>query len=431
MIRPGAALLVSLTLLPHAPAAQSEAAAWSTALGANSRRDGRVDVVGPRHATPGWSDPGRTDVPLQPVVGTGRVFHARTDDWLDPQAMEIVARDLATGAEEWSVVLPQTDPFGMYSHPVAARDGVVYAKRSGLMLADEVLYALDAATGTTVWASEDLVGSTFTTSPAFLSNGDLIVVGEFLGSFQGYALQRVDHETGETAWRTNDVLYGPERASGVVVEDRLYVPVGLGTVGQWIQRIDVETGAVLYESDPVPLAQGSGSQPMFASADGTLFLPALDAPGSPANELVAYADDGAGFAELWRAPLQWVAWSGFAVQRDGSVVVLDPSGSLVRLHGATGAELARSPVLPWDVTTLRLAIDVRGVVFGAAIQPNAGTSALFAFDRDLVPLWSEEFFQITPVGGVTLAPGGRLVFSWNGAAVDTRVPAVPPSPASR
>jgi outer membrane protein assembly factor BamB len=136
-------------------------AQWETSQGGNGRRDGFVDTSGPAFARPGWYIDLRTQDPLQPIVGDGKVFFAHSPDWMSENGATLSAADLDTGEVLWSATLPIGD--GLHPTPQAYRDGVVYAMPTAWYLNDEFLYALDADTGALLWQSEAPIQAHFYT----------------------------------------------------------------------------------------------------------------------------------------------------------------------------------------------------------------------------------------------------------------------------
>ncbi|MCC6659799.1 MAG: hypothetical protein IT437_02820 [Phycisphaerales bacterium] len=133
---------------------------WSNA-GGNAQRNGRTSEIGPSSATLLWSG-GRTSITAwQPVSEGNRVFMVRQTG-VPPQSAPtdspVVAMSLSTGEELWARDLPYTT--GWCTWIAGVKNQRVFASRGNIYDGTAAMYALDSATGETLWLSEDLIRAT-------------------------------------------------------------------------------------------------------------------------------------------------------------------------------------------------------------------------------------------------------------------------------
>jgi outer membrane protein assembly factor BamB len=354
----------------------------------------------------------KNQVALQPLVAGGLVVASMTHDWLVENGTWLVAFDLATGQRRWSVQLPPSlSGAGWWSRPVAFDGQRIYASRGGSAQVDEYLYALDPADGSILWRSEDLVDLGLGGTPTFLPGGDLVVCGEFLGSFIGFNHLRIDASSGATVWEFGRFI-SPESGSGSALGNRLYIPQQVG-IGTRLARIHPTTGQAMYFSSVAGDGSWDAGVPLAISRTGPIYLQVQtydSATGGLLGELVAFRDTGSSFQRLWSAPVGPSAWSTLAVESDGSVLVLSRDSRLQRLSPVNGSVLAQSVPLtvPSPTVTCRVAIDGVGKVYATTTPTWDGR--LFAFDPNLNLLWRKSLIT-SPIGGPTLAANGTLLLA--------------------
>jgi outer membrane protein assembly factor BamB len=373
--------------------AGTASAQWHTSQGGTAARDGRVIAQGPLSAQAGWTSSKTNQKALTPIVADGLVIAGRTSNFMDPDATDLVAYELATGAVRWQVTLPKNAlNAGFMVHPVAWTDGKVIATRAGSFSFDEYLYALDPADGSILWQSADLVNFAWAASPALAPNGDLFVNGP------GQTFMRIDAATGQTVWQ---VPFGTfeEIANGVWIKGRLYAKHAVGQ-GEIVRRFDPDTGALLYQSAQIN-AQSTGHLNLFGGPDGTIYWP-LQGSG-----LYALEDTGTGFNVRWSSPMRSTVWSTFAVGPQGHVYSYSPNSEIVKLNPVTGTVVATGHT-GLQLATVRSCIDAGGNLYVAGSGSGAGPHVLFAFDPDLNLLWQETLAP-SPMGAVVLADNGTLI----------------------
>lgn len=392
-------------------------------LGGGPARDGSTDVIGPLAPTALWA---RTSEPSiiawAPHVHDGRVFTVRETSF--PAAGgaagdEVIAYDLETGALLWRATLPYGgDPSVEFIAWIAGADGGrVYAARSQNQR-PTTLRALDAATGVQVWESAAVTEAFAYDGVVFTSDGDL-VVGD------GSKVVRIDGATGSTVWET--ARFCPVSGScGVALFDGGVYFDQPAPGGNSVGKLDLATGAVLYESPVLPGFTAQNSP--FVGPDGTVYF-ARSQNNAAVDFLYAFDDTGAALVQRWSVPVRWTTNHQHAVAPDGSVYTINPAGELVRLDPATGVETANGGVLP-DFGAVNLSpvmlVDGAGTVYvsnGWASSP-ATNGRLWAFDGDLTTRHFELVLDRQNQGGPALAGAGVLVMCDRSGVTALRGPQV-------
>jgi outer membrane protein assembly factor BamB len=391
----------------------STAEDWITGNGGHSDRNGRSSEHGPTSPAILWDEcPHSSIAPYPPVIGGNVVLTSRLEDINDlVHTTWIVAQDLDTGDELWSVQLPINFPDSWWSRVLAIRDGLVYATRATNGNSNlDYLYALDVADGSEAWHSEDLIDSS-TETPAFAENGDLIV-GRFA------SLMRIDHTDGSTLWETARQCPSSDGCDAAVFGDAVYVlevlpdPGGLAYV---VARYDAVTGQRLYGSLPLRVQFfGINQVGLFVGPDGTVYAPLSN--NTPGDAMVALADSGTALTEKWRFPLPYIPFASFATGPDGTVYTYSTDDEVVRLDPADGNVLSTSLPIPWDAAGWfpRVVVDGRGRVFLNNAAVTLGR--LYAFDAGLRLHWSDPVPDIT-LGGPAIGANGTLVVAASGTTV--------------
>src|SRR5262249_50442743 len=106
---------------------------WVTGNGGHPARHGLSSEHGPTAPDILWDTCPHTAVSgVAPVIGGSVVVSTRIESFIDiVNNTWIVAQDLDTGAELWSIQLPINFPDSWFSNVLAMRDGQVYATRAG------------------------------------------------------------------------------------------------------------------------------------------------------------------------------------------------------------------------------------------------------------------------------------------------------------
>jgi len=377
--------------------AAAHAQTWSNS-GGNAGRNGLTAELGPDAADLLWSGGRPSSIAWQPVIDGRAVYMIRQTGFPpEPNSDEspVVAMDLDTGAELWFRYIPfETGDWTTWI--AGAKDGLVFACRGGNGSTSAArVYALDGATGATVWISEDEVSAGAYDGVVFAPDGDLLV-----GDFRN--LTRIDFDTGDTVWsvtRTCSVSSscGPA-SSGAAV----YIADAVGG-GHVIKRMNLDTGAMEYQS-PVMAGFTIQNTPMVGP-DGKIFLSRTQ--NNPAVDFFfAFEDDAGAITELWNHAAGWTTTSEFCVGPDASVYMIGPSSTIQRRDGATGLLLDESASVDADFLSPRMAADRDGRVFFS--NGSFADGRFYSFNADLSPRWDIAVTNVN-IGAPAIGPDGTLV----------------------
>ena len=396
-------VLVSLPIQPKT--SLLDGSDWSNA-GGNAERNGLSAVKGPLIADLLWSG-GRTSIiSWLPVTEENKLFVIRQTGWPGSQHdSPVVAMDLSTGQELWSIEIPyQTNDWTTWVAGV--KNGQVYASRSGngASVLDN-LYALDAETGDTLWVSTVLIDAGPYDGVVFTADGDPVIA-----SFTD--IWRFNSEDGSLVWHADRVGSVSGSCGGALFQNSLYV-ADVASGGHIIVRFDVETGQRLYES---PVMSGFTLQNTpFVSPDGTIYLSRTQ--NNPSVDFFyAFTDTGTSFVEKWRKACAWTTFSEYATDLGGSVYCVLPGPRIGKLDSNNGSTIAQSDILDEPDTYLspHFAVDTLGTVYFS----NGGFADghVSVFTSDLVPLWNVTMTNIN-IGGPSLGKNGILVLCGTGTNI--------------
>lgn len=388
-------------------AVTATSADWYSAAGGNSQRTGYVDCVGPDEPNRLWEGSIFTRYVRPIVVTDGRIYAPWNQSGSGYNL--VVAMDLQTGDELWSVELPTdgSNPASNRSRVSAVRDGQAYLSRGGNNLNPLPLYAHDAVTGDFIWQSEVPISEYGGQSAVFAPDGDIIVpTGHSPNDF----LSRIDKDDGSLVWSTPIDPPTSDAIGAVVLGDKVYS-------WDWpthctVSVFDLATGTYLY-SGPNLVGSGAGVQHgLFVGLDGKIYAPHASGPGMP-NFLYALEDTGSSLDIVWTYPSGYGWSSTFGVGPEGSIYSHDEEGHMLRLDSTDGSLIARSlapipghGVGPWYDWSPRLAVDNEGKVFVTNGSFEAGTVS--AYDSGMNLLWTEDVGTMS-ITGPALASTGQLV----------------------
>ncbi len=396
-------LILGWTLLVPAVAS----AQWQVMNGGNALKNGRVDTVGPVSATERWRAPLESPFGMPVFVDGGIVVTTR----LVPSPPGNIAADLEgvivglrldTGQVLWTRSLPVDDPQTDWTgRALALRDGRVYASRSGFGATKTALYALDAATGATLWRAFRLSAPRAFSDLSFPEGTGLLANGDLLVNNLSFTL-RMNPSNGSTIsefFRTAGSTTGG--IEPLIVGDTNTVYLRGGSVGGRLASWDLASGTLRYQSPDV----GGEQTPLFANDSQSLYMPGAAA-------LHAYKDTGTAFTEKWSYPngSPNTAYSTHAVGPDGSVYTYAARADgvvVVRLDPDGGLELAASPPIRSgnQAVQYHMAVDRNRALYVS----NGDGGRLFAFRPDLSLLWQQDIgFS---AGGPALASDGTLLIA--------------------
>jgi MYXO-CTERM domain-containing protein len=376
---------------------------WTNA-GGNPQRNGLSDEIGPATGDELWSGGRSSIIAWQPVTSGKRVFLVRQTDFVPngvPNEAPVVCQDLDTGAELWATHLPyESGDWTTWVAGVSA--GQVYASRGGnggSVLAP--LYALDEATGATVWTSDDEVAAGPYDGVVFAPNGDLILSWHT-------TMMRIAAADGSTVWSVPRLCSVSGNCGAALFEEAVYV-ADAAVGGHVIKRFDVATGAFEYESQ-VMTGFTLQNSPMVGP-DGTIYLSRTQ-NNAVTDFFYAFDDTGAALVQKWLVPAGWSTSTELAVGPDGSVYMVAPGNAIARLDPATGTTL--DSTMPIGGGAPRLAVDQDCTLFVSNGGFSDGTFR--AFDSALDELWSVGVPNLN-IGAPALGEDGTMVVAGIGTNV--------------
>jgi sugar lactone lactonase YvrE len=414
------ALVLALVVCSAAARAQD----W-TNLGGNAARNGLSPTVGPTSASLLWTN--ATDpavIAWHPVVHEGRVFAIRESGFPQnggPANDALVAYDLDTGAELWRTTLPWggNTSTQWIAWIAGARDGRVYACRAENGKPNPI-HAYDAASGAPIWTSAATTTQFAYDGVVFAPDGDL-VVGDFS------SVVRIESQDGSTVWSVPRVRSVSGNCGAAITASAVFVDWAV-VGGQRIKKLDLATGALLYES---PTMSGFTEQNApFLSPDGTTVYFSRTQNNAAVDFLYAFEDTGTALVQKWSRPVRWTTSHEHGVAADGSIYTFLPSDELVRLDPATGNVLASSGVLaPLGSPNLspKTVVDADGTVYvsnGWANTP-ATNGRIWAFSADLATNHFTLTLNSQNQGGPSLGRDGTLVVADRTSVRAYRAPTTP------
>ncbi len=384
-------LAAAVLLIAGAFTSASRAGDWTT-VGGNSQRNGLSDESGPVDTVWEWEGTSSALFAGQIYIEGNTLVTWR---FQSINVAPIVAHDLETGDLLWS-----RDFKGANSRSVVRgfRDGQIYATNFQETGAD-TLYALDPATGNTIWKSTAFCERGITWSIAFADDGDLFIPGV------ANKIVRVERTNGTVVWERPRIIPNTGAEGLCVFGNTIYGFEGSIVTPKTLTAWDLATGVKKYSSATLP-GDGDQEMPHSIGPDGTIYV--LRDGGL----LHALEDTGAAIVQKWsRAIAGTPVWGQFGVEADGSPLV--PDGQrLLRLDAASGVTLDQSPPLvssSWFVP--RVTIDVGGKIYVG--NGASGDGALYALAPDLSILWQVAAPNIT-YSGPALASGGKLAVAGGG-----------------
>jgi outer membrane protein assembly factor BamB len=286
-----------------------------------------------------WSTPIGETIFTSAAVSNGRVY-------VGTLGGRLLALDAQSGAILWSRPPDALAGDTVWTSPAVANGLVYFAANRPVA----VVYALDAATGATVWSAAPLF-SIIVSSPV-VSDGTLYL------AFNDHTILALDAATGATRW-TADAGSGMY-ASPAVAGGRLFVTVH----NRGLLALDAQTGV---EEWLAPLAGPQWSSP--AAGHGRVFV------GSRDDERV-FAFDARTGAMSWSTPVG--AWVHTSPALAGGVVYAGANdGRLHALDAATGQVRWSRQVAPTG-GIFGGATVAGGVVYAASGQGDGKVYALDA-----------------------------------------------------
>ena len=380
---------------------------WNISSGGNTYRNGYFNVFGPQEPAIRWQGSLNAVFSQQSVSDGDYVIVSRTHNINDVlQGTKIVAHNLQTGDTAWTKILPVDFPSTDWRSRVsAARNGVVYATRSGNTNAS-YLYALDIHTGAIIWKSQELVDESSTEGVNFAPDGDILA-----GNFTN--VMRINKEDGSTQWKTDRYAPSSDGSQVAVFGGRCYTWEA-AYPGPMVTAFDIETGQIVAHSPKYP---GLVQQVyLFAGNDGIIYAPRQQ--NNPiVDSLYALVDKGDVLDVKWSFPIAYTPFATMGVLTDGSVLAFSRDGALVRLDPDNGSVMNTSAekVVTASAYFPRTAVDFYNTIY--ITDGGYPTGKLYAFNEDLTLKWVENIPKVN-LGGPNLTCDGTLIV--NGTGTDLR-----------
>jgi outer membrane protein assembly factor BamB len=412
-----ACTVASTAVLSAICVASPSHADWSN-LGGNAGRNGLTTAIGPETPSLRWSGAPESLISWTPIVEGNRVFAIRQtvaeNPVVGPGDSVLHAMNLTNGEALWSYDFPW-EPGDWTTVLYGAKNGRVYAGRADDgSVYTSAIHCIDAATGKLLWISScsDCAPGLYD-GAVFAADGDLIVAA-------GQWVKRIDSETGELLWSAARLCSVTNSCGPTLVGNAIYIDEAFQGA-QRITRIDATTGARLHSSPSVP-AFITQTKP-FAGSNGIVFYPVYTGAGPTQDRLYAFRDTGTAFQLLWSQPC--TTFQGeHAITNDGGVILMNPEGRLeIRDQVTSALRFVSAEVVaaaPIALTMPHIAVDGQGKIF----YGNGGfPGKIFSFNPDLTLRWSIDVPNLNQ-GGPVLAANGTLLVA--GVGNDFRAYYAPP-----
>ncbi len=379
-----------------------------TNLGGNSARNGLTAEVGPSTANSLWNntqDP--TIIAWVPVTLGSRVYTIREASFPSGSNAgdQLICYDINTGAKLWHTVVPFNGTATDWIAWIAGADhGKVYASRASNGKLGTIRQ-FDALTGAPGWISQAQTQAFAYDGVVFAPNGNLLV-----GDLSTVVC--IDANDGHTVWTFARTRAVSGNCGVACTANAVYLDNGFFGSSQWITKLDLATGAFLYDSPQ--MTGGSEQNQPFVSPDGKTVYFSRTQNNPSTDFLFAFDDNGSSMSLKWQRPVRWTTSHEFGIASDGSIYTFLQTDEFVRLDPATGNVTGTAGVLaPLGSPNLspKTAVGGDGVVYvsnGWANNPSTN-GRMWAFSADL----SLNLFTLNLTnpnqGGPALGSNGTLV----------------------
>jgi hypothetical protein len=214
---------------------------------------------------------------------------------------------VSDGTTAWTTIRPGT---GVGGQGVALRGNAIYAHQSSGVGAQ--ILKLDTATGAIVATSGPLGGGFTRTTP--LVGPDGMVYAPYTSAQPGSLVALHDDGTTlSTRWTTATAASGSVNLRYAVGPDGSVYHVAAGFV---VRRLDAQTGAILAQSAPLPVANSYGDFRVTVDALGRAYV--SNGGFTSSGRLFAFDRD---LTTLWSTVVNDVAYGGPILARDGTLLV--------------------------------------------------------------------------------------------------------------
>jgi PKD repeat protein len=304
--------------------------------------------------------------------------HFVTTRWDINQGKSVVeCRNLLTGTLLW------TSPnLGAASklHAVAFNEDAVYAHDYDDNI--RLFYALNPHDGSVLWAVPSYTFGPLD-SPIFDCERNPII-NTSLDEFNQDAslIHCINKSTGEVIWTVQDFVVLLPNKVKAAYENKLYMISGSAIDPKKLVAIDMNSGQILYYSDPIPGQASQHIHPII-DKDGVIYVV------RDGGSVFSFTDSGTGFELNWQyEPMNFSLSTIPAIDQNGHFVFVD-NGRVKRLDKNTGAELAQSDNNTFaPESTLMVSKD-------GIIHINNRNGDFYALSNDL----QEVLWQFSPGGG--------------------------------
>lgn len=317
MVMNRGALTVLVIMLLFTVASKAFAEDWSF-YAKNPSRHGNTTDTGPKKGIVWWSAnlSGAVDISA-PIAADGKVFIGTYEN------MSVFAFDANTGSQLWRL---QT--LGIIRNTPSYENGFVYITSADLV------YALNASTGETLWNKTISVGELEQTSSPTPYNGVL-----YFGSGQDriFALNAKD---GSTVWEK--ATPSKVRNHPVLGDGRLYIHAQLNTT----YALNANTGAQIWNFTLPDVANGMYDKGTFYYGQAGFF----------------YAVNGTTGAQKWNSTIVSTNFGSPTISKGVIYVATDPDARVYALRQNNGVQLWNWSNLPNQIDSA-IAISGDGVLY--------------------------------------------------------------------
>lgn len=312
----------------------------------------------------------------------------------------IECRDLNSGELLW--VSPDFGPTSKL-HVTAFNEDAVYAHDY-----DEssmTYYALDPNNGQVRWSYPSYTFGPLD-SPIFdCERNPIINTSLEVFNLDISVVRSVDKNTGETLWLLPEYVVILPNKLKTAYGDKLYMVTGSAIDPKKLMAADLNTGEILYYSDPIPGLSSQNSSP-FIGHDGTIYI------FRDGGDLLAYTDTGSGFSLQWQhTPDSLPIFQNPSVEADGNILFVD-NGSIKRVSRADGSTLGLSAIDNLSTGTSIL------TTRDSAIHIANGEDAYMALSYDLqTVLWVAENTGNNTYAMPNLSYNGTMIMAGSGTTL--------------
>jgi outer membrane protein assembly factor BamB len=378
-------LVLSLLLIVFTSSIHAQSNGWNNG-GGNAYRNGFVNTIGPTTDSVLWQ------ANASGIFGTPLFIEGNylvTMRFISMTNAPVECYDLNSGNLLWSVDV--TNQSGR-SLPVGLRDERVYVVRYTESLNDS-LYALNVFDGSYMWTSNATVSNYITETGVFDSSGYFYILGNNFDK-----TVKINPSNGQMIWQTNTVPMASGSGEMAIHNSSTkgYTLEQLGGLS-YLWAIDLLTGQKLYSLHIPQLVPGGNvcQSALMVGFDGTIYVHLTE------DNIASVTDNGSGFNINWQTVILGnSSFSLMCVGADGSIYA-PTDGRIIRLNPVNGAVVNLSaPITQGGFFSPRLTATSNNVIYA-----TNGENYVYAFNQNLNLLWSD-YIPNTNTSGVCVSPNG-------------------------